>query len=177
MLNGVAAVAAEIVWNTAALRKHLPCFPFTPRREKSYANASNRNQIQCVISICSRAKDPRVRMCPHSSLGIAWFFWPRCQKSAARDLRSTRAGARREGAQGCWQWGGVGMSRSTQAPSRAALPAWPEVKSPLCPAQGCWAGSAKGNGERGCPGMASGPVMATEQGSGGAKSRAHSRPD
>lgn len=27
--------------NAAALRKHLPCFPFTPKREKSYANTSS----------------------------------------------------------------------------------------------------------------------------------------
>lgn len=26
--------------NAAVLKKHLPCFPFTPKREKSYANAS-----------------------------------------------------------------------------------------------------------------------------------------
>lgn len=103
---------------------------------------------------------PCVRVCPSSSQDIACFFLT--QKNAVRDLRGTRTGGRRKGAQGHRQRGGVGMRWSTPTPSWAALRAWTEVGANC--AQQCPLGrTSQGKQGKGTPRDGKWPSNSQEQ--------------
>lgn len=88
MFNGVAAVAAEIVWETRQHSENVfPVFLLVQKEKRATPMQATETKSN-VLLVFAAVPKTLVWVCvPTVAWALPVFSWPRCQKSATRDLR------------------------------------------------------------------------------------------
>lgn len=94
-------------------------FPLLQKEKRAMPMQATETKSNVLLVFAAALKTLMWGCDPTVDWALPVFSWPRCQKNAVRDLRSTRA--RKEGVQGWLQRIDGGMSQTTQTASCAAL--------------------------------------------------------